>query len=227
MKVGRRCQSGDCSNLHSIGESGTSAIAVDDLNCVGDIADRVLFLNWQGQRVGKRPGLRLRRARWLSGAWRRRLPDWIPAFLHVSLKTSADACRAKIAHGLAVRGTGGYRPSQRHSVSLSASTEIGGWFRKFGGWRQRGACLGASGEQDAERRRQTEFARQSIHRKRKSIRGALWALRNPPNETLRAASLPIDTGQRPHPDEAPNPSIPAPPRGISCCANLRPRAWSR
>jgi hypothetical protein len=133
-------------------------------------------LNRRGQRVSEYLGLRLHRAGWLSGSWRRRqLPNWIRAFLHLRFKASADACRAEIAHGLAVRGTRGYRPSQRDPISLAASTEIGRWFRKFEGWRERGSSLGATGEQDAESRRQTEIACQGSHWKRKSIRGPLWA----------------------------------------------------
>ena len=47
-------------------------------------------------------------------------------------------------------------------------------------------------------------------------------------ETRHAASLPSDPGRSaPHLDDALSPSIPAPPRGRLCCANLRPRARSR
>src|SRR6476620_3938785 len=109
MKVGRRWQSWNCRNQHSIGESSASAVAIEGFDCVRDIACPVLFLNRRGQRVSEYLGLRLHRARWLSGSWRRRqLPNWIPAFLHLRFKTSADACRAEIAYGLAVRGAGGF-----------------------------------------------------------------------------------------------------------------------
>src|SRR5882724_6750653 len=197
MKVGRRWQSGNCRKLHSIGESSASAVAVEDLHCVSDIDGRVLFLNWRRQRVSERLGLGRHRARWLRGSWRRRqLPNRISAFLHLRFKTSADARRAEIAYGLAVRGAGGFSPSQRDPVSLAASTKIGRRFRKFEGWRQRWTSLGASGEQDAKSRNQTEIARRGSHRKRKrkSIRGARWQkvagplLRNRLVETRRAAS---------------------------------------
>src|SRR6266850_1378851 len=190
MEVRRRWQSGNGSNLHSIGESSTSAVAVEDLDCISDIARRVLFLNGRGQGVCENLGLPLRRARWLgeSGRWLH-LPNGIPAVLHLSVKTSADTRRPEIAHGLAVCGACGYGPSQRDPVSLAAGTDIGRRQRKFKGWRQRGTSLSASGEQDEESRSQTEVASQGSHRKRKSIRGALRSLlRNQPVETRRAAS---------------------------------------
>ena len=206
MKVRRR-ESGNGSDLYSIGKSSAPAVAVEDLHCIGDIARRVLFLNRCGQGVGEYLRLRLHRAGWLRGSWRRReLPYWIPAFLHLRCKTSADARRAEIAHGLAVGGACGFSPYECDAASLAASTEIGGWLRKFERWRQRGTSLSASGEENAESRYQTEIARQSIHRKKKSIRGLLWALRNPP---------------------VLSPSIPATPRGRLCCAHLRRRARLR
>src|SRR5713101_9360065 len=132
MKVRRRWQSGNCSNLHSIGESSASAVAVEDLHCVSDIARRILFLNRRGQRVSEYLGLRLHCTKWVSGSWRRRqLPNWIPAFLHLRFETPADTRRAEIAHALAVGSACGFSPSQRDPVSLAASTEIGRRFRKF------------------------------------------------------------------------------------------------
>ena len=75
------------------------------------------------------------------------------------------------ANGLVVGRENGFAPGEIDGIAFADGAEIGGGLGEFERWRERGTCLGATGQQQAKAGQSEKISRREGHAKGKSIRG--------------------------------------------------------